>query len=42
VRLAELVPLAVPVWWLEEELVWGVGASRLLAGLRRVAGLTDG
>lgn len=39
VRLAELVPETVPVWWLEEELVWGAGGPRLLAGLRRVAGL---
>lgn len=41
VRLGELVPAGVPVWWLEEELVWGAGAPRLLAGLRRVAGLVD-
>lgn len=37
VRLAELVPETTPVWWLEEELVWGAGAARLLAGLRRMA-----
>ena len=42
VRLARLVPDEIPVWWLEEELVWGTGARRLLAGLRRVAGLVDG
>ena len=42
VRLADLVPDLIPVWWLEEELVWGAGASRLLAGLRRVVGLVDG
>lgn len=41
VRLADLVPGEIPVWWLEEELVWGAGAPRLLAGLRRVAGLAD-
>jgi len=42
VRLADLVPGQVPVWWLEEELVWGPDAPRLLAGLRRVAGLVEG
>ncbi|MFW6039951.1 MAG: tetraacyldisaccharide 4'-kinase [Gemmatimonadota bacterium] len=42
VRLADLVPDATPVWWLEEQLVWGAGAPRLLAGLRRVAELDDG
>lgn len=42
VRLADLVPDGIPVWWLEEQLVWGTGAPRLLAGLRRVAGLADG
>lgn len=40
VRLVELVPAGLPVWWLEEELVWGTGADRLLAGLLRVAGVT--
>jgi tetraacyldisaccharide-1-P 4'-kinase len=39
VRLAERVPDGVPVWWLEESLVWGAGAPRLLAGVRRIAGL---
>lgn len=41
VRLVDLVPDEIPIWWLEEELVWGVGAPRLLAGLRRVVGLAD-
>ncbi len=41
VRLVDLIPDEVPVWWLEEELVWGAGAPRLLAGLRRVVGLAD-
>lgn len=39
VRLVALVPENVPVWWLEEELAWGAGSPRLLAGVRRVAGL---
>lgn len=41
VRLVDLVPDGIPIWWLEEELVWGAGAPRLLAGLRRVVGLAD-
>lgn len=38
VRLVERVRAEVPIWWLEEDLVWGAGAERFLAGVRRVAG----
>lgn len=37
VKLAPGLPERVPVWWLAEEVVWELGAERLLAAVRRVA-----
>lgn len=37
VRLAPAMPDDVPVWWLEEALIWENGGRRLLAGVRHAA-----
>lgn len=39
VRLAPRIPESVPVWWLDEEILWEEGAERLLAAVRRIAGV---
>lgn len=41
VRLVPLVPDGIPVWWLAEQIVWERGGRRLLAGVRRVAGVGE-